>query len=255
MILPRRDDSFSRSAWSYRKLGKVHDQVTMAATTSAHRPVQIYTEERAVYLVTVFVAVVSVMLLLGWQDLIILKPLKRGEVEMEHMDPSVIAATPFPLQNVASFTMLPVVVNLIYIFARSPMKLTSHIISVTKLTLVTFALFALCGDNMVKHWKASFFSALYVGMLLATTSNGKVTSKTLDDLPFADFSDLLSTSRLYVMVVFTISFQVLTVLDHGRQIQRWPLPVLLGSTFGYVVGSMLGLLLLNLQNRAKAKGT
>jgi hypothetical protein len=147
----------------------------------------------------------------------------------KHMDPSEIVATPFPLQNVAGFTLLPVVVNMIYTFARSPMNLTSHLVSVIKLTLVTFALFALCGDNLVKHWKASFLTALYIGTLLATTSNGKVTSKTLDDLPFSDFSDLLSTSRLYGMLIFIIPMQILTVLDHGMQIQRWPLPVLLGG--------------------------
>ena len=147
----------------------------------------------------------------------------------EHMDPSEIAATPFPLQNVASFTLLPVVVNMIYTFVRSPMKLTSHLISVIKLTLVTFALLALCGDNMVKHWKASSTTALYIATLVATTSNGKGTPNVLDDLPFFDFSDLLSTSRLYGILIFIIPFQVLTVLDHGIQIQRWPLPVLLGG--------------------------
>jgi hypothetical protein len=33
----------------------------------------------------------------------------------------------------------------------------------------------------------------------------------------------------------------LRLYDWGGQIQRWPLPVMLGSTYGFVLGTMVGL--------------
>ncbi len=56
-------------------------QDTMA-NTSVHRPVPIYTEEKALHLIKVFIAVVSIMLLLGWQQIIVLNPLKTGKADM-----------------------------------------------------------------------------------------------------------------------------------------------------------------------------
>jgi len=36
---------------------------------------------------------------------------------------------------------------------------------------------------------------------------------------------------------------ILLVLDHGSQIQRWPVPLILGSSIGFGIGSCLGVLL------------
>jgi len=49
---------------------------------TANRPKQIYTQEKAAHLVEVSIAVVSVSLLLGWQELILLNPLLKDEEEM-----------------------------------------------------------------------------------------------------------------------------------------------------------------------------
>lgn len=168
-----------------------------------------------------------------------------------HMDPSEIIATPFPIQNVISFTMFPVVVMMIYWLVRSPTRFSSNMISLTKASLVTFALFALCGDNLVKHWQLSLLTAIYIGALAVSTSTGKETSNILEELPFSDFSDIMATCKLYGMFLFCIPFQIMSVLDHGNQIQRWPLPMLFGGTYGYVIGTLIGLLMVYLQNNRK----
>lgn len=229
---------------------------TMAAVNTKAKPY--YTEEKAVHLIRVFLAVLSIMILLGWQHIILLNPLKRGKADMvrwilstnellktctpfssltlplfaalkEHMDPSEIAATPFQIANVASFTMFPVVVMLIFWLAKAPQHFSKNMLTLLKLSLTTYALLALCGDNMTKHWKHSILSAIYIGALLTSTSNGKTSKNIMEEMPFTDFSDLLASSRLYGMLLFSIPFQVLSVLDRGVQIQRWPLPILLGG--------------------------
>lgn len=172
---------------------------------------------------------------LGWQLLVYsstvaLTPfLCIATVPQEHMDPSEIIATSFPLENVISFTMFPVVITMIFWLVKAPQNFTSNMISLAKLSLIVYALFALCGDNMVKNWKHSMASAVYIGTLVSSTSNGKATSKILEELPFSDFSDILAPMRLYGMLVFSIPFQILSVLDRGIQMQRWPLPILFGS--------------------------
>lgn len=52
----------------------------------------------------------------------------------------------------------------------------------------------------------------------------------------------MKTFRLYATLLITIPFQILQILDSGIQVQRWPIPQVLGSTVGWVVGSVVGLL-------------
>jgi len=151
------------------------------------------------------------------------------EIKQAIMDPSEIVATPIPLEKVVSFVVFPVVINMMYWLVRAPRTLTSNLLWVAKLTLTTYGLFALCGNNMVQNWRHSLLSALFVGTLLNATSTGKITSNVAELLPFTDFSDPISAARLYGIILVTIPFQVFSVLDHGAQVQRWPLPILLGA--------------------------
>lgn len=45
---------------------------------------------------------------------------------------------------------------------------------------------------------------------------------------------------MYAVIFVTIPFQILNVLDHGSQIQRWPVPIILGSTVGHCIGCFIG---------------
>ncbi len=103
---------------------------------------------------------------------------------------------------------------------------------------------ALSGNNMVTNWEHSILSALYIATLLSTTASQSVkTANVLDELPFKDMSDNLCFFRLYSTIMFTVALQVLTILDHGKQVQRWPIPVILGGTYGYAFGTVTGLVL------------
>mmetsp|Transcript_19222 Transcript_19222/g.28795 ORF Transcript_19222/g.28795 Transcript_19222/m.28795 type:complete len:291 (-) Transcript_19222:94-966(-) len=52
--------------------------------------------------------------------------------------------------------------------------------------------------------------------------------------------DEISRHTMYVTIFVTVPFQILNILDHGMQIQRWPLPILLGCTIGHCLGSIIG---------------
>ena len=123
------------------------------------------------------------------------------------------------------------------------------------LELPNDSMFIICGAHVVDNYKHSITAAAYLATLMSTTWTGKVTSNILEELPFYDYTNLLAASRLYCMILFTIPFQVLSALDRGIQIQRWPLPIILGATYGFVLGTMVGVFLLGAQNRQKNRRT
>lgn len=52
--------------------------------------------------------------------------------------------------------------------------------------------------------------------------------------------DQINRCVVYSVMIITVPFMILNILDHGDQIQRWPVPILLGSTVGHVVGVGFG---------------
>ena len=172
------------------------------------------------------------------------------------MDPSEIIAVPLPLERVTAFTVFPTVILMIYWLVKNPTTLTWNLLNLVKLTGVIYVLFALGGNRLIENWQHSLATALYVATLLATTAKETQTSNLLEELPFYDVEDIIATSRLYTTLLCTIPFQILNVLDHGMQIQRWPTPVLMGATYGYAFGTLTGILtsyIANLRKPSKAK--
>lgn len=60
--------------------------------------------------------------------------------------------------------------------------------------------------------------------------------------------DVLAQTVLYSCVAFTVPMQILLLYDRGWQLQRWPVPVVFGSTIGWVVGTCLGTILATTTN-------
>ena len=52
---------------------------------------------------------------------------------------------------------------------------------------------------------------------------------------------LLASCQIHAALFVTVPFQILRLYDWGSQIQRWPLPIILGSTYGFVLGTVLGI--------------
>ena len=169
------------------------------------------------------------------------------------MDPSEIIGIPFPLTQVTIFTMVPVFVLLSYWTVTRASRVGWKVLSFIKVTGFMFVLFGLCGIDLVDTWQHSVTAALFLATLLCTNLTEKRTSKILEELPFYDHSDLLCTCRMYMTLAFIVVCSILSVLDHGDQKQRWPVPVLMGGTYGFVFGSIAGLLLAYFQAKKKEK--
>jgi hypothetical protein len=169
----------------------------------------------------------------------------------ENMDPSEIVAIPMSLEHLTAYVSFPVVILMMYWLVKNPSTLMWNLLNLIKLTGVIFALFAASGKNLIHDWQHSVTAALYVSTLLATTAKETRTSNLLEEFPFNDLTDIIATSRLYTTLLCTIPFQVLSVLDHGLQIQRWPIPVLIGSTYGYIFGTLIGILVSYMANEKK----
>eukprot|EP00536_Pseudo-nitzschia_multiseries_P011221 jgi/Psemu1/308005/fgenesh1_kg.371_\ len=192
-------------------------------------------------------------LLIGWFEIMILRPAGDMMVEMEHMDPSEIIGLPFPLTNVTIFSTMPVLVLFLVWTVSNPSTVGWKVLSFTKVTGFIFIMFGLCGKDLVATWQHSISAALFLSALLCTNLTEKRTSKLMEELPFFDHSDLLATSRLYMTLAFIIPCSILSVLDHGDQKQRWPVPVFIGGTYGFAFGSIAGIFLNHFRAKKMAK--
>jgi hypothetical protein len=171
------------------------------------------------------------------------------------LDPSVIIDMPFSLERTTAFAVLPAVILMIFWLVKEPNSLLLNLLSLIKLTGTLYVLFGGLGNSLIDNWQHTISASLYIATLMATTSTGKRTSNIMEEYPFYDKIEVnaLASSRLYTMFLFAIPFQILSILDHGMQIQRWPLPVLLGGTYGYVIGTIIGICLLGRQNYLAAQ--
>ena len=171
------------------------------------------------------------------------------------MDPSEIIALPYSFSKLSIFVAAPVLFVTGIWLVTVPNKLLTKIFRLTRLTLITYALFGICGTHIVTDYRNSIAAALYAATLASTTwTSSSTTSSILDDLPFYDYpKNALGFCQLYGMMLISTVFQILNVLDRGLQVQRWPLPVIFGTTYGYVIGSFAGIVCDYLR-RTKEKG-
>lgn len=91
---------------------------------------------------------------------------------------------------------------------------------------------------------------------MVTLVSPRRTTESMADLPMllnlwqqSDPETILASSRMHGTLLVAIPFQILHILDWGAQVQRWPLPVIIGCTYGWIVGTLGGLVLIKLQSR------
>lgn len=169
------------------------------------------------------------------------------------MDPSEIIGSLFPIMNVTIFAAGPFLALLTYWIVSYGKKTGMKLLSFIKILGLVFVLFGMCGVDIVDTWQHSLNASVFLTTLLCCNLTDKKTSKLTEELPFYDHSDVLSTSRLYMTLAFIVPFSILSVLDHGEQQQRWPVPVFMGGTYGFVFGSIIGLFLNHFQAKKKEK--
>jgi hypothetical protein len=168
------------------------------------------------------------------------------------LDPTEIIAVPFPLESLGyyvgiTFTMF----FLVSIQWWNPMILMKEVINILLGTLVSFSVLLLCGADPMKNTSHTLWSSLYLMTLvwlnpfsIITVSDDSSTDYLYLLLDISQHpKDVVASSRLYGTLLVAIPVQLLNILDWGSQVQRWPLPVLIGSTYGWIVGTIVGVVI------------
>lgn len=214
-------------------------------------------------------------------------------------EPSIIIASPLPLENVHQFVLATVgstvfISMILFALQKGTSTVFRYNLPYFRMLLISTCLTLLiiiqCGasprENIKQTMLASLFiSTLACGFLQPDPSNtfidvirnvvlGTDTERSNDGSSFSTptetskaapmlmgDSDIILTVMnqcvFYGTIGVTTPFMILNILDHGSQIQRWPVPILLGGTVGYIVGNVIaiisGLLLLHYKfpNRKK----
>lgn len=171
------------------------------------------------------------------------------------MDPTEIIAVPIPLYRLENFVGFAALV--LFIVSVPWWELVVLVNTLKTLGITTFAVLGmaiLCGAHPVHNLLYTVLASFYVASLISlnppvfndatrTTNNNKqllLFTRRIDALVSGD--DVMQSFRLYATLLTMIPFQILNILDSGLQAQRWPVPMLLGSTVGWILGSVLGLL-------------
>jgi hypothetical protein len=163
------------------------------------------------------------------------------------MDPTEIIAVPLSLSTMGNFVGFSSLgLFLVSVPWWDMTELGNELKRLTIHTMCMLAIFITCGANPQQDLFHTILASFYMASLL--TLNPFVFAKTTlydDD----DDNTLMKTSRFYATLLMTIPFQILQILDSGLQVQRWPIPLLLGSTVGWMVGNIVGLLLICYNNK------
>jgi len=132
-----------------------------------------------------------------------------------------------------------------------------------QLTTTCFGLFILCGASPYEKLTHTALAAAYFATLCwceapvfaadTVTFDGSMTLQQQfhqrlrgrvlhKSTIIQQRQNLLQTIVLYSCISCTIPLQILLLYDRGWQLQRWPIPVILGSTIGSIGGTVFGTL-------------
>ncbi|GKY91143.1 hypothetical protein MPSEU_000087100 [Mayamaea pseudoterrestris] len=194
----------------------------------------------------------SCSIMLAWLYFGFLRPLGSDSVRMhaQQLDPTQIIAIPYECKRLVVYTVLTVLVALFQNGLRTCYE------SVT-LSIYVFAIMLLSGASLSVNLIHTLCAAIYFTTLAFM----------LEPFPFPDSvrtsfastkcavpstnwfrSNWLQTALVtidsstlvfHATLAVTIVMQILNLYDRGWQWQRWPVPMIVGSTFGWVIGNLL----------------
>lgn len=180
---------------------------------------------------------------------------------MRQLDPTVIIAIPYNLERLAIFVSMVVLVVL-FDAANNRGQLIQRTSDLVQLSVLSWIIFILCGASPSLNIWHTVLAAIYFATLCwfdppVFESKADVTRNSMHNGLLKNFlrrfrgqsvscqQDIVATTVLNSTIAITIPLQILLLYDRGWQIQRWPVPVILGSTVGWVAGTVFGTILAN----------
>jgi hypothetical protein len=190
----------------------------------------------------------------------------------KHMDPTNIVLAPFDVHRLAVYVTVVSVASGLLAVAKG-VSFASLCIQWMSASGVFWAVAVVCGASPTNHILHTGLASLYVAtlavVLTASSTTATATSpkqawwqsrlclplppttmsthdiptpQTTQNLMIDQFNEeFLACCQMHMTLFVTIPFQVLRLYDWGSQIQRYPLPIMLGSTYGFVLGTIMGL--------------
>jgi hypothetical protein len=174
------------------------------------------------------------------------------------MDPSEIIAVPVPLDLLdrhVFFTMSVLLVAKPRILRK--IDFSKEVRVQIMATALMLAVLILCGVHPLRDLPHTLRAALYLTTLawpmgvLKGEEHDTFLNRCyqLVDLSIVPTTAgvnqaglIIASHRFYGTMLGLIPFAILNILDWGLQIQRWPLPLVIGGTIGWTVGNLFSIL-------------
>jgi hypothetical protein len=181
-----------------------------------------------------------------WIQSFLLDPLEESAVAMAHLDPTEIKAVAYPLERLGYFVGLTITsFMLLSIPWWHPTVLWNYVTYVGQGTIVSYLAMILCGADPWNNVAHTIWTSLYMAnlALMNPCLSGPAPASFVSHVnQLLEFNGIIASSQFYGTLFGIIPFQILNVLDWGSQVQRWPLPVLIGSTYGWIGGTVVGMI-------------
>jgi len=151
-----------------------------------------------------------------------------------------------------------------YLFLDASLAMINGTFGIILACVIFTLLFIVCGASPWKNISHTIMAASYLVILIFGPSfyethflysSGPILSLLLGTqfekehsisgsglyIFWVRITEIIHRCELYSCIMGTILCMVLLILDHGHQFQRWPIPVLLGATYGCAIGGMVGI--------------
>ena len=180
------------------------------------------------------------------------------------LDPTEIVLIPY---DISRLWLHVAMVTFFYITTSSKTLLRKQIPILLSMTACTTAAYIIYGASPTDNKWQTLAAALYLVILVQWDSPAWILER---DAPSSSLSvlerlslaasnsraavttsavDRLAIVQTQAVVGFTIVLHILRLYDRGWQLQRWPVPTILGATVGWIAGRWMGLLTLQTSER------
>jgi hypothetical protein len=189
------------------------------------------------------------------------------------MDPTDIVKVPYDLERLCLYVISIVVV--LGILATAPTQNCSRKISISGLAVLTLTghgVIVLCGASPVQNPWHTLAASLYTTALISFdppifgSSDDHVSTAGSNNAVVSWFpqlqllvrgtrpkqrqassiqqqrQDKVAMAVAHCVAACLIPCQILLLYDHGMQVQRWPVPTIMASSYGWAIGLVTGTL-------------
>mmetsp|Transcript_3127 Transcript_3127/g.6787 ORF Transcript_3127/g.6787 Transcript_3127/m.6787 type:complete len:271 (-) Transcript_3127:20-832(-) len=209
-----------------------------------------------------------------WMDRLFLRTMRLDAMQMAHLDPTEIIAKPMPIGSVIRYTRNSMITTIAIscigsilwnrqcgmsggggggIISNLVQSILTATLGIVFLGSVLFAIVILAGASPFVDTLHTFLASLYAislafgpSLIFDAREYLQSPEKTLVLLlcgpPWQGPCHKIDSFALYGTFIAMVPTMILRILDHGDQVQRWPFPMLLGSSIGYCAGSFVGIL-------------